>query len=751
MAVTEQSPINNYTGNGATTVFAFSFLVLAAADLSVKVSGVLKTLGVDYTVSGVGVGAGGTVTFLSAPAASAPVSIYRDSALARATDYQTNGDLLAGTINTDFDRLWLVLQELMGGSKAPSGSIRAPAGEVFSELVAAAARRDKLVAFDPSTGDAVVTSFTATQVASAVAAAYAAGSTADAVSFIQSGAGAVATTVQAKLREAVVSITDFGVVYNDPTKGAVNLAALQAAVDHFSAAFDGYYGTAGTIRIPFGGDIYVSAPWVIDRAARIEWEASPDGNNTLGARLVFPAGSDGIIIDSRVHGGGTDASGCTLVNPSLYGSSPNGTAGNGIKAYTRCHIINPAIDSFGGDGINIDATAAVNGNANNWKIEWGRSQSNGGHGLAVGAANNSDVNAANCIGLDCSSNGKSGIADFSFLGNTYLGCHVASNGKKSQVTYLSGRYYCMSDTLGASTTPGSNEAVWTTISHGRVSYGGNRYACISAAATASTTTPGTNPAIWSLIGAGGVSAPEFPLWVSGSVYHVDGASSTFPAWSNANTYYIGSAYRSTGLNARNLFVGCYSESGQPPSVTAQLTMVIGGLHAADFDATSAGWHILDGYMNATRWREGGVLASNASARVIALADTGSLMSLRDPAESSGNFPIRLKGATGRFFWDWANSTNSLFEFTNSLATVANGFPREVATRMGGAAGIAMRQGYFRGGAMKFVGTGTAAPASGTYVQGDIVYNETPASAGFIGWVCTVAGTPGTWKTFGLIS
>ena len=55
--------------------------------------------------------------------------------------------------------------------------------------------------------------------------------------------------------------------------------------------------------------------------------------------------------------------------------------------------------------------------------------------------------------------------------------------------------------------------------------------------------------------------------------------------------------------------------------------------------------------------------------------------------------------------------------------------------------------------MKFVGTqaGTAAPGAGTYVQGDIIYNETAASAGFIGIVCTVAGTPGTWKTFGLIS
>lgn len=45
----------------------------------------------------------------------------------------------------------------------------------------------------------------------------------------------------------------------------------------------------------------------------------------------------------------------------------------------------------------------------------------------------------------------------------------------------------------------------------------------------------------------------------------------------------------------------------------------------------------------------------------------------------------------------------------------------------------------------------ASPTTGTNYVGDIVYNSSPASAGFIGWVCTVAGSPGTWKTFGLIS
>jgi hypothetical protein len=46
---------------------------------------------------------------------------------------------------------------------------------------------------------------------------------------------------------------------------------------------------------------------------------------------------------------------------------------------------------------------------------------------------------------------------------------------------------------------------------------------------------------------------------------------------------------------------------------------------------------------------------------------------------------------------------------------------------------------------------SAEPASGTYAVGDIVWNNTPAAGGTIGWVCTSAGTPGTWKTFGTIA
>lgn len=46
---------------------------------------------------------------------------------------------------------------------------------------------------------------------------------------------------------------------------------------------------------------------------------------------------------------------------------------------------------------------------------------------------------------------------------------------------------------------------------------------------------------------------------------------------------------------------------------------------------------------------------------------------------------------------------------------------------------------------------SAAPTSGTYKRGDIIFNNAPSAAGFTGWVCVAAGTPGTWKTWGAIS
>jgi len=45
----------------------------------------------------------------------------------------------------------------------------------------------------------------------------------------------------------------------------------------------------------------------------------------------------------------------------------------------------------------------------------------------------------------------------------------------------------------------------------------------------------------------------------------------------------------------------------------------------------------------------------------------------------------------------------------------------------------------------------ATPLLGTWAQGSFIVNPLPASGAFHGATCTVSGTPGTWRTYGLIS
>jgi len=46
---------------------------------------------------------------------------------------------------------------------------------------------------------------------------------------------------------------------------------------------------------------------------------------------------------------------------------------------------------------------------------------------------------------------------------------------------------------------------------------------------------------------------------------------------------------------------------------------------------------------------------------------------------------------------------------------------------------------------------TAAPTTGTWAVGDTAWNTAPAAAGTPGWVCTTAGTPGTWKAMAVLA
>lgn len=113
MTVPQQPTRTTHVGNGVTTVFAYDFLCLAARDLQVLVADAVVDPS-SYTISDIGQGSGGEVTFYSAPADQALIVIQLDVVLDRQTDYQTNGDLFAQTVNFDFDRIWLALQQAFG-------------------------------------------------------------------------------------------------------------------------------------------------------------------------------------------------------------------------------------------------------------------------------------------------------------------------------------------------------------------------------------------------------------------------------------------------------------------------------------------------------------------------------------------------------------------------------------------------------------------------------------------------------------
>ncbi|MBS0870571.1 hypothetical protein JK156_21600 [Enterobacter ludwigii] len=108
MSVPNQTSYIIYNANGLTTVFPFEFYIINASDIQVSINGSTVTSG--YSVSGTGNVGGGDVTFITPPAGGAVVMLERVVPTYRLTDYQDNGDLLADTVNKDFDRLWMAIQ-----------------------------------------------------------------------------------------------------------------------------------------------------------------------------------------------------------------------------------------------------------------------------------------------------------------------------------------------------------------------------------------------------------------------------------------------------------------------------------------------------------------------------------------------------------------------------------------------------------------------------------------------------------------
>lgn len=150
MTVQSSTARNQYVATSGQTVFTYTFEIVDKGDIGVLKNGTLLSEGTHYTVSGVGVDGGGNVTLLTGATAGDIITLYREMAYERLTDYQNAGDFLAAEVNDDFDRLWMALQQ---NSEGISRAIRKPLLDSTSlnmELPSAASRANTFIKFGSS-------------------------------------------------------------------------------------------------------------------------------------------------------------------------------------------------------------------------------------------------------------------------------------------------------------------------------------------------------------------------------------------------------------------------------------------------------------------------------------------------------------------------------------------------------------------------------------------------------------------------
>lgn len=327
----------SYNGNGATTAFSFPYRFFENADLVVELvdaAGAVTThvLNTDYTVTGADLDAGGTVTMITPPASGERLVIRRVVEATQETDYISGDPFPAESHERALDKLTMLVQQnqealtrtlqLPPESDVDASTINVEVVEVVAGI-AADVTAVALIDADVSTVAAIDADVTTvagiasnvTTVAgisadvSAVAAIDADVTTvagiatdieavsaalggdpdgASLVSYTPAGTGAVATTVQAKLRESV-SVKDFGAVGDGVTDDATSFGSLP--IGELSTVPSGAYSlstdwepAAGDASLQVAGDASFTGAGNIDFSNLIPFQGGPIFSQRLDVR-----------------------------------------------------------------------------------------------------------------------------------------------------------------------------------------------------------------------------------------------------------------------------------------------------------------------------------------------------------------------------------------------------------------------------------------------------------------------------------
>lgn len=117
MTVSTEVDHNEYTGNGVTTSFPYTFRVFKESDLVVQVVDLDENIAVlaldtDYTVTGAGGYNGGNVILSKALANGYQISISRELPVTQETDLRNQGKFFAEVHEDAFDKLTMLIQQV---------------------------------------------------------------------------------------------------------------------------------------------------------------------------------------------------------------------------------------------------------------------------------------------------------------------------------------------------------------------------------------------------------------------------------------------------------------------------------------------------------------------------------------------------------------------------------------------------------------------------------------------------------------
>jgi hypothetical protein len=559
------------------------------------------------------------------------------------------------------------------------------------------------------------------------------------VGFIQSGTGAQTRTAQAKMRETV-SVKDFGAVGDGVTDDTAAIVALKNYVNAQGGGF---------VLWPKG--TYYIAQTGAPNTVNIEF------TDCDGLTFVFDAGAEISLKADFVHSASLTSSNIVFrrcKNVLLENVKTNGNVSTGTKVGTEqgehglqffgCQnvtLINPVLHDHPNDGLYID------------------------HQFTAGVISTESRNFA-VINLDSYNNGRQGCSIIGLFNGTFINCRFRDTGN-------TGSFGSYAPGAGLDIEPNVTTGVVVRqlkfVNPRITGNGGSIFACINLA----------SPTYPSIASTGNVDDivfenPYFEVGASAS-----GSDQIIFAVKNGSIT-GGTTRLTTGAATNPRITPLYSDMLSTVSIKDH---VVYGKNQSLLAVKDASRSIYDqqviirdcSFVNENSVSNGGAIMlqmdcggefiSNQvycpSAAYSTGAATRELVRARKLNVVSGNVYTTNMTTAGQQF---------VVDYTDAVVVENETYPNQTyfwAKNDAGAAlsplygrgqnapGMQMTLYDYRGSAASNLYSRQFAsytvPTSGTWERGDIVWHSQPSAGGNIGWVCTSAGTPGTWKTFGTIA